>query len=916
MIKKITMVTILVTCSAVWAHRNASSAERLHRLGALYEDPRTVQWLIEDKVDIGRLDPPPSVDHSANMPPVGNQGYQGSCVAWAVGYYYKTYQEWLERNWSVSDPTHQFSPAFIYNHINGGVDHGSSGSDAMLVLIDQGCASMADFPYTQWNFTNWPSESAYYNAIPFRCEEGHWIDVSDDTGIVALKQHIADGDNAVLFIWVYSNFDNIENFDTVYCVSDVYGTNRGGHGVCIVGYDDNKATNDGPGAFRIVNSWGTGWGSSGYFWMSYAAVKSSVTSQQWVCYTVDKMHYSPIMLIRFKITHQKREWCQIRTGIGPTNNPLWSKELFDFQKNPVQGHPFPDNNIVFDISDGISNLNSYDTNNVFLRCYDMQWDGVTGIIEHLSSTHSEWGTYSQSFETPQGIPDMTPIFVNHATPTQSLHWQGFHRLATNAGCTELTGDMDSVYALWTYTTADVIYSSPCLGDIDEDGKLEVIVGSLDNKIYALSGERGDSLWTYTTGGTVSSSPCLGDIDCDGKLEVVVGSHDNSLYALNGEDGSFLWSYTTGNSVQSSPCLGDIDGDGELEVVFASLDSLIYALNGEDGSLLWSYSGGSTIVSSPAIGDVNGDGYLEVVFGSHDNNIYALSGKDGSIVWSYTTGAHVISSPCLADIDGDGRLEVLIGSDDFKIYALDGEDGDILWTYTTTYWVLSSPCIGDLDADDRLEMVVGSCDGDVYALNGEDGSFLWSYTTGNWVTSSPCVGDVDGDSRLEVIIGSYDTNVYALNGEDGSLLWSYPAGHWIESSPCLGDIDGDGELEVVVGSSDYKIYALNGDPYGIKEIAPEVIANNKFSLSQNYPNPFVTKTTIQYSLAKECHVAIALYDVCGREVATLVNEEQTAGCYHIDLDSRCVAVMPLSNGIYFYRLQAGNVIKTRKLLVIK
>ena len=915
MIKKITLISMMIAFTLMWAQNNELSSEKLHRLGALYEDPRTVQWLIEDKVDMERLDPPPSVDHSADMPPVGNQGAQGSCVAWAVGYYYKTYQEWLERDWSVSDPAHQFSPAFIYNHINGGVDHGSSGSDAMLMLIDHGCASMADFPYTQWNCTNWPSESAYYNAIPFRCEEGHWIDVSDDTGIVALKQHIADGDNAVLFIWVYSNFDNIVNFDTVYCVSDVYGTNRGGHGVCIVGYDDNKATNDGPGAFRIVNSWGTGWGSSGYFWMSYAAVKSSITSQQWVCYTVDKINYSPVMLIRFKISHQKREWLSIRAGIGPTNNPLWSKDIFDFQKNPEQGHPFPDNNIVFDISDGVSYFNSYDTNNVFLRCYDMIWDSVTGFIEHLSSTHSEWSTYSESFETPQSIPDMTLTFVNHPVPRQSLHWQGFHRLATNAGCTELTGDMDSVYARWIYPTADIVYSSPCLGDIDNDGKLEVIVGSQDNKIYALNGERGDSLWTYATGGAVNSSPCLGDIDCDGTLEVVVGSHDHKLYALNGENGSFLWSYTTGNSVQSSPCLDDIDGDGELEIVFGSFDSLIYALNGTDGSLLWSYSTGSTVASSPAIGDVNGDGYLEVVVGSHDNNVYALSGKDGSIVWSYTTGTYVGSSPCLADIDDDGILEVLIGSDDFKIYALNGEHGDMLWTYATTYWVLSSPSVGDLDADGKLEVVVGSCDGDVYALNGEDGSFLWSYSTGNWVTSSPCLGDIDGDGRLEVVIGSYDTNVYALNGEDGSILWSY-SGHWIESSPCLGDIDGDGELEVVVGSSDYNIYALNGDPYGIKEKAVDIIENNIFSLSQNYPNPVATNTMIHYSLPKECDVAITLYDVCGREVASLVNEKQEAGCYQISLDSRSVAETPLSNGVYFYRLQTGNVIKTRKLLVIR
>jgi len=79
---------------------------------------------------------------------------------------------------------------------------------------------------------------------------------------------------------------------------------------------------------------------------------------------------------------------------------------------------------------------------------------------------------------------------------------------------------------------------------------------------------------------VESSPALGDIDGDGKLEIVVGSNDDKLYALNGEDGSVLWSYTTGGDIVSSPALGDIDGDGKLEIVVGSNDDKLYALNGE------------------------------------------------------------------------------------------------------------------------------------------------------------------------------------------------------------------------------------------------------------------------------------------------------------------------------------------------
>ncbi len=95
---------------------------------------------------------------------------------------------------------------------------------------------------------------------------------------------------------------------------------------------------------------------------------------------------------------------------------------------------------------------------------------------------------------------------------------------------------------------------------------------------------------------------------------------------------------------------------------------------------------------------------------------------------------------------------------------------------------------------------------------------------------------------------------------------------------------------------------------------------KFSLSQNYPNPFNPETTIEYSIPVETrhasslqHVTLKVYDLLGREVATLVNEFKSAGFYNSQFSIRNYQ---LSSGVYFYRLQAGSYSETKKLILMK
>jgi hypothetical protein len=86
---------------------------------------------------------------------------------------------------------------------------------------------------------------------------------------------------------------------------------------------------------------------------------------------------------------------------------------------------------------------------------------------------------------------------------------------------------------------------------------------------------------------------------------------------------------------------------------------------------------------------------------------------------------------------------------------------------------------------------------------------------------------------------------------------------------------------------------------------------QFMLMQNYPNPFNPSTSIEFHLPANKFVKLSVYDLNGREVTTLVNEQLNAGLHHITFDGT-----ELSSGIYFYRLQAGDHLLTRKLTLVK
>lgn len=258
-----------------------AQSERRYSLGAILTDPAVLKQHCNSAFlkKLYAKPKPHSVDYSAYMPTPGDQGNQGSCVAWAVGYAYKSYQEQLEHGWSVQTPTHQFSPAYIYNQINGGEDNGSNPVDAFNLIQNEGVDTLNDFPYDDTDCLTQPKPAQEKRAASFKATD--WTAILPDPGQSmsdAMKAVLAGHGPLTVGTAVYWNtgWDNGLGVISYADLDNPYAFLGGFHAICLVGYDDNFKTADGNGAFKFINSWGTYWGwppgwgtTTGYGWISY-----------------------------------------------------------------------------------------------------------------------------------------------------------------------------------------------------------------------------------------------------------------------------------------------------------------------------------------------------------------------------------------------------------------------------------------------------------------------------------------------------------------------------------------------------------------------------------------------------------------------------------------------------------------------
>ncbi len=448
--------------------------------------------------------------------------------------------------------------------------------------------------------------------------------------------------------------------------------------------------------------------------------------------------------------------------------------------------------------------------------------------------------------------------------------------------------------------ARVMESSVATADFNGDGFKEIVVGDTKGVLYVVSwtGSTWSVVWsrqtnidieaanppTHTPDNNIRSSPAIADLDNDGRLEIVIGvggdihssnlaDHRNGgilVYRYNGSspwgfsliasrslDGTSGWpqpckdevgwpppGYSSPDGywdgVAPTPALGDIDGDGDLEIVYLGIDRFMYAWH-HDGRLVngWPINlpvdGG---LSSPALGDLDLDGLPEIVVGTMSPPTLDLSWKEATL-WAVNGDATLVpgfpvraeqillSSPALGDIDGDGRLEIVIASG----YGTPGRQNLVYaWNHNGTPvsgWpveavgasvVMAPPALGDIDNDGEIEIVVGcgngyqpdSCD-KLYAWNPNGtpvngfpmalSSRISSYTS---MPYSPVLADIDSDGTIEILMGRLgDWAITIVDPIQRTYEWtSHQTPGGLVASPLVDDVDGDGRLETIIGGIDY------------------------------------------------------------------------------------------------------------------
>lgn len=508
-------------------------------------------------------------------------------------------------------------------------------------------------------------------------------------------------------------------------------------------------------------------------------------------------------------------------------------------------------------------------------------------------------------------------------------------------------------------------------NMDTDADLEIVI----NIAYTIQAFNKDGSnvpgWPVNVGTQpLQGAAAFGDIDGDGQEEIVCvstfGSSQGRIYAYK-KNGTSLAGFpiTHGYSART-PVLADLNNDGKMEIIVnkrLSGAGEVYVYKGDATIYIgWPKPINHVPASSSAVGDITGDGIPEIIAESY-TSLYAWD-RDGNLLAGFPfvlpgDYKNSYSSPVLADVNNDNAREIIFGSQSQSgpgCVHIIKNDGTVYpnWPKITDNWVYTPPAVGLINGDNILDIAVGD---QVLSGTPVDKLYCWD-VNGNSLTGFPVgplnainsqilIGDIDNDNNMELIIddNTGDAGKYLAYNHDGTPVTGWPitfTGGSMFNVPALTDIDRNGILDIIgsgqlgfTGASIYVYLWNTGKNYTPSRIVlpvfqynvrhdgvynrPSLVSvgnnpssvNTGFELKQNYPNPFNPSTTINFSIPKSGFVKLAVFDLLGKEVASLVNETRSAGNYEINFNAS-----NLSSGIYVYKITSGEFTASKQMILIK
>ena len=439
--------------------------------------------------------------------------------------------------------------------------------------------------------------------------------------------------------------------------------------------------------------------------------------------------------------------------------------------------------------------------------------------------------------------------------------------------------------------------------------------------------------------SVTFEVILGDVDNDGDLDAVFSNMEFNNCQIWLNDGSGFFTNSGQNLTEQAHgvALGDLDGDGDLDLFVTCAHfyssrwfykpSKIYF---NDGNGIF-YDSGQNLDDTNISGnlvdliDVDNDNDLDafVVYYPPPSRLYINDGM-GNFTNSGQDFPFCVS---WGDLDADGDMDFFVKDEGigYRVMLNDGvgnfSEG---WSMSDVNATMDyhSSALDDFDNDGDIDVLINNGTLAIakpfkVLLNNGSGNFNVSSSEYGLVNMAWIrTGDFNNDGNTDAFFSILENpNQIWLNNGNGNFQDSglRMGDNTRTRGSYLGDLDDDGDQDIFVGIYEQVSNEVwfNSSVTTIDDEAFEGMTPNSIQLLQNFPNPFNPSTKISWQSPVGSMQTLKVYNVLGKEVATLVDDYRTAGKYEIDFDATM-----LPGGIYFYQLKAGLFRQTKKMILLK